>query len=259
MPDRLARLREAGIEEPGWHLRRLEENGGDVDGAIGRVIDGEPLHRVLGWREFHGLRLSLGSETLEPRDDTEALVSLVLRHMTPDAAFADLGAGTGAVGLAILFERPGSVCTFTDASDTALAVAAGNAEALGLLDRSRFASGSWFEPVGGRFQVIVSNPPYIASDVVDRLDPNVREHDPRLALDGGHDGLDAYRAILAGGADHLMSDGFLAVEIGYDQDASVRRLADERGWACFDEERDLSGHVRALAFRPPTLHMPENA
>lgn len=246
----LGRLRAANVPEPGWHLRRLQAAGGDLAVMVERVCEGEPVHRVIGRREFHGLDLALGPETLEPRDDTEALVALAAEHAPVDARLLDLGTGTGAVALALLVDLPRATALMTDANADALRVARANAEANGFSDRVRFALGSWLEPVEGRFDAIVSNPPYIASATVDALDPAVRLHDPRLALDGGQDGLDAYRAILAGAAAHLVPGGFLALEIGYDQLDAVTRLAGRGGWRLEEARRDLGGRDRAVLLRP---------
>ena len=244
----LFRLREAGVPRAGWHLRRLQEAGGDLAVSVRRVVAGEPVHRVVGRREFHGLDLALAPATLEPRDDTEALVSLALER--PFRRFADLGTGPGTVGLALASERPDARGVLTDLSAEALAVAWSNAERLGLAGRLDFHEGSWCAPLGGRFDLIASNPPYIATDVLATLDRAVRDHDPVLALDGGRDGLDAYRAILASAADHLTPDGVLALEIGYDQAAALSGLANEFGWRVDALRRDLGGRDRAVRLVP---------
>ena len=245
----LAQLRAAGVAEPGWHLRRLRE-AEDFDAALHAVCEGVPLFRAIGRREVNGLAFAISPDTLEPRDDTVALASLAFRHARSDARFADLGTGTGLVGLHLAWDLPAGRGVLTDVSEGALAVAKANAERLNVADQVEFACGSWLEPLEGTFDVIVSNPPYIATDVIPTLDPSVRDHDPHLALDGGADGLDAYRAILRDAGAYLRKGGFLALEIGYDQREAVVRLADALGWRLFDKRRDMGGHVRALAFRP---------
>ena len=243
----LARLRRAGVTEAGWHLRRLREVEG-FDAALTRVCAGMPLFRAIGRREVGGLVFDVSPDTLEPRDDTMALVELAFRHAPTDARFADLGTGTGLVGLSLAWDLPGGRGILTDASEGALEVARSNAERLRLADQITVVLGSWLEPLDGTFDFIVSNPPYIRTDVIPTLDASVRDHDPHLALDGGADGLEAYRAILRDAAGYLREGGFVALEIGYDQREAVRALAERHGWRLFDERRDLNGHVRALAF-----------
>ena len=246
----LARLRAAGVAEPGWHLRRLKAAGGDLDAVVERVCAGVPVFRAIGQREVAGLSFAISVDTLEPRDDTVALASLASHHARPDARFADLGTGTGLVGLHLARDLPGARGVLTDVSEGALATARANAQQLNIADRVDFVRGSWLEPLAGTFDAIVANPPYIATAVIPTLEPAVRDHDPHLALDGGADGLDAYRAILSGAAAYLREGGFVALEIGYDQREAVMRLAANHGWEPFAEQRDLGGHVRALAFRP---------
>lgn len=223
--------------------------------ALARRAAGEPVHRIIGRRDFYGLPLDLSPATLEPRPDTEALVDLALEALRPVAAargtarILDLGTGTGAVALALLAAEPRATALATDISADALATAHGNAARLGFGGRFETALGSWFEAVCGLHDGIVSNPPYIRSKDIGGLQREVREHDPRAALDGGADGLDAYRAIAAGAARHLTEEGFVAVEIGYDQYRDVNRIFAGRGFRLRTERRDLSGHVRALLFR----------
>ncbi len=220
-----------------------------------RCVAGEPIYRAIGKREFHGIDFTLSEHTLEPRDDTEALIELALDYVTDESAsliFADLGTGPGTVALTLLSEMPNATCVATDLEQGALETAKHNAQVNGFEGRIEFASGSWFEALNDRekqlFDFIVSNPPYIASKVVDGLEGNVLDHDPRLALDGGTDGLTAYREIFNGAADHIKPNGFLAVEIGYDQAAEVSRLGVDFGWTCKEMRKDLSGNDRALLF-----------
>ncbi|MDD9911322.1 MAG: peptide chain release factor N(5)-glutamine methyltransferase [Ahrensia sp.] len=217
--------------------------------ALALRAETQPVHRLLGWRDFFGLRLRLSAATLEPRDDTEALVEAVLDTLPDkDAAlrFADLGTGTGAIALALLSHLPNAVAIATDVDPQAVATATENAMRLGFADRFQPAEGSWMEPLAGNFHFVVSNPPYIASDVIVRLHPDVCEYDPHLALDGGTDGLDAYRAILKDAASHLREDGFLALEIGYNQAEDVRELAESQGWTIKGRHKDINGRNRVL-------------
>lgn len=219
-----------------------------------RRLAGEPVFRILGHREFHGLRLALSPGTLEPRPDTEALVDLALPHVRAMAArhgacrILDLGTGTGAVALALLKEEPLATALATDISQDALATAAANADMTGMATRFRTVRSDWFEAVEGRFHLVVSNPPYIASNEVELLAREVREHDPRAALDGGPDGLDAYRAIAAGVERHLEADGMVAVEIGIGQAHAVEAIFARHGFRLAERAEDLGGVLRVVAF-----------
>lgn len=221
---------------------------------LARRLGGEPVHRILGRRAFHGLELALSSGTLEPRPDTEALVDLALpfaraaadRH--GECRILDLGTGTGAVALALLKEEPRATALATDISRDALATAAANADMNGVAARFRALASDWFDAVVGRFHIIVSNPPYIASSEVASLSQEVRGHDPHPALDGGSDGLDAYRAIAAGAPAHLDADGLVAVEIGIGQEADVEAIFAAQDLRLVKGVRDLGGVLRALAF-----------
>ena len=221
---------------------------------LARRLAGEPVFRILGHREFHGLRLALSPETLEPRPATEALVDLALPHVRAMAArhgacrILDLGTGTGAVALALLKEEPLATALATDISQDALATAAANADMTGMATRFRTVRSDWFEAVEGRFHLVVSNPPYIASNEVELLAREVREHDPRAALDGGPDGLDAYRAIAAGVERHLEADGMVAVEIGIGQAHAVEAIFARHGFRLAERAEDLGGVLRVVAF-----------
>lgn len=235
----------------------LPVSPGEIEAALAllvRRLAGEPVHRILGHREFYGLRLALSPGTLEPRPDTEALVELALPLVRAAAdrhgrcRILDLGTGTGAIALALLKEEPRATATGTDISADALATAAANADLCGEADRFATLKSHWFADVEGRFHIIVSNPPYIASDTVPSLEREVRDFDPLAALDGGKDGLDAYRAIANGAMRHLEDCGAVAVEIGYDQDETVPAIFAGRGFVLAQGARDLSGTLRAFAF-----------
>lgn len=246
-----ARLQAVGVEPTPRAVAALAACD-EPDAALQHMAAGVPFFRALGRREFHGLDLLLGPETLEPRDDTETLIEAVLANLGDrrhsSLRLADLGTGTGAVALALLVECPHAQAVATDISEAALQVAQQNADAAGLSARFEARSGSWCVPLDGQFDVIVSNPPYIASSIVDGLDPSVRDYDPRRALDGGADGLDAYRAIFAGAAPHLKPAGILGLEIGYDQRLSVTALGQEMGWSLISHHCDLGERDRALIF-----------
>lgn len=222
--------------------------------AIARREKGEPVHRIIGSRPFRGLHLSLSRDTLEPRPDTETLVDLVLSLLAERGGLGrllsilDLGTGTGAIGLALLAELPNATTTLTDISADALQTAANNASANGLMDRVCFHRSNWFDGVEGRFDLVVSNPPYIPTGTIATLDVEVRDHDPLAALDGGPDGLAPYRMIAAAAQSHLQDDAIIAVEIGHDQARSVTAIFEVAGFRLIELRQDLGGRDRALAF-----------
>lgn len=224
-----------------------------IHDAAGRRVRGEPVYRILGKRGFYGLDLGITKDTLDPRPDTEVLVDLVLDLVSnkKDAALEilDLGIGTGAICLALLSRLPGATGTGTDLAQGALDTAMANAGLNGLAGRFRVLRSNWFGSLSGRYHIIVSNPPYIRSDVIPTLDREVREHDPLLALDGGADGLDAYRAIADGAHDFLEPSGIVAVETGFDQKDMVRQVFEKAGFEQISAAKDFAGNDRAQAFR----------
>ncbi|EKF17750.1 peptide chain release factor N(5)-glutamine methyltransferase [Nitratireductor pacificus] len=229
-----------------------------VEKALEQRLEGKPVHRIIGRRAFYGLELTLSPETLEPRPDTEALVDLVLEYARRDNGddrpwrLLDLGTGTGAVALALLSVLPNAQAVGVDVSADALATAASNADINGYGSRFTACRSDWFAGVEGRFDFIVSNPPYIRDGDWPGLSREVRAFDPRIALVAGPDGLDAYRAIAAGVALHLASGGMVAVEIGFDQKDMVSEVFAANGFDLADAVRDLAGHDRALIFRTKT-------
>ena len=225
----------------------------EINVGSGRRVHGEPVYRILGRRGFHGLELKISKSTLDPRPDTEVLVDLVLDlvkdRKTEPLDILDLGTGTGAICLALLANLPEARGTGTDLAQGALDTAAENAAINELSARFTTVRSDWFDDLSGRYDVIVSNPPYIRSDVVPTLDREVREHDPLLALDGGADGLDAYRAIAAGAGTFLKTAGIVAVETGYDQKDAVREIFEAAGFEQIATAKDLDGNDRAQAFK----------
>ena len=225
-----------------------------IRSAAERRLAGAPVYRILGWREFYGLRLRLSKATLEPRPDTEVLVDATLpllheiigRGRKP--RLLDLGTGTGAICLALLHECPNAHGVGTDISEDALATAKANADLNGLGSRFEALQSDWFSQVRGRFDVIVSNPPYIPSADIAGLDREVREHDPLAALDGGADGLDPYRIIANQADQYLAEDGFVGVEFGWDQMSAVRGIFEAAGFNVRQAIRDYGGRDRALIF-----------
>jgi release factor glutamine methyltransferase len=226
-----------------------------IEAAIERRLNRESVHRILGEREFYGLPLALSSETLEPRPDTEILVDTMLVQLKRLAIvhehlqILDIGTGTGAICLALLSECPAASGIGTDVSEDALDTATRNAERNGLSGRFKTLKSSWFEAVHGRFHGIVSNPPYIASSVIPTLAPEVNVFDPPAALDGGVDGLDAYKAIAGDAARFLYPDGIIGVEIGYDQRVEVTAIFEGAGFTLVEAARDYGHNDRALLFR----------
>ncbi len=226
-----------------------------IDALIARRESGEPVHRILGHREFYGLDFLLSQGTLEPRPDTEVLVNAALPYVRAavqrkDAArILDMGIGTGAICLSLLHAVPEATGVGSDISQDAIATARGNAERLGLAERFETIESDWFEHISGRFDIILSNPPYIRTDVIDTLDREVREFDPFIALDGGVDGLLPYRVIAEKAVDFLESGGVVGVEIGYDQMADVTAIFASKGYECANRVKDYGGHDRILIFR----------
>jgi release factor glutamine methyltransferase len=212
---------------------------------IRRRGDGEPLAYLTGSKEFYSLELEVTSATLVPRPETELLVDLVLARFTELAQprILDLGTGCGAIALAIKQARPNSIVTAVDRSPLALDVARRNADRLSL--DLRFVQSDWFEALSGEtYDVIVTNPPYVARDDLDSSPELV--HEPSRALDGGPDGLDEVRSILSAAGSRLAPGGFLILEHGHEQGGAVRALAVATGYATIETVTDLAGLDRAL-------------
>ncbi len=232
----------------------LREND-PVDGhAAARVAEllqrrmtGESVARIIGEREFYGLGFTLNAATLEPRPETELLVDMALGALPAGGRLLDLGTGTGCIPIAVLANQPDAHAVAVDLSAEALEAGQANAERHGVGERLDLLHGSWFEPLdGGLFDLIVSNPPYITSTVVETLAPEVRDFDPRLALDGGPDGLAPYRVIAAQAVHWLRPGGWVLVEIGHDQGADVSALFLEAGFEDVAVHRDLNGLDRVV-------------
>lgn len=214
---------------------------------------GEPTSRIVGRREFWSLEFTVTPDVLDPRPDSETLVEAVLDALRGRAAprIADLGTGSGCLLLALLSERPDATGVGIDISAAACRVAAGNARSLKLDDRASFACMDWNGAVtGGGFDVVVSNPPYIADGEIAALAPEVARHDPPGALSGGADGLGAYRQLAPAAAALLRPGGFVAVEIGAGQKPPVGQIFAAHGLALRGVRRDLAGIDRCLVFAP---------
>jgi release factor glutamine methyltransferase len=220
-----------------------------LDDYLERRIRREPVSHILGRRGFWNIMLGVTPDVLTPRPETEVIVDHALRLFPEGRPFSllDLGVGSGAILLAILAERPAARGLGVDASEEALAVARDNAARLGMGGRVALLRGDWTAGLGDAgFDLVVSNPPYIATDVIETLDPEVRVYEPRLALDGGPDGLDAYRTLAPEILRVLKPGGRFLVEIGFDQRVAVEALFRQAGALEVETLPDLSTHDRVV-------------
>lgn len=214
-----------------------------------RIEDRVPVSRLIGEREFWSLSFRLSEDTLDPRPDSETLVEAALARVPDRSAprrLLDLGTGSGCLLLALLSELPNARGVGTDVSFGAAASARANAFRLGLGSRARFLVADWAAPLAGRFDLVVANPPYIPGGEITGLAPDVSRHDPARALDGGPDGLDAYRRIVRTLPDLVAAEGHAILEIGEGQAAPVAALLRKAGFASLDIETDLAGKARCL-------------
>jgi release factor glutamine methyltransferase len=236
------------------------EQAAQLDEYLERRARREPVSRILGRKGFWKIALKVTPDVLSPRPDTEVIVDLALKAFPERTAFdmADLGVGSGAILLSILAERPAGRGLGTDVSLEALAVARENAANLDLDGRASFLRTSWGAGLAHEsFDLVVSNPPYIATHVIETLEPEVRDHEPRLALDGGPDGLEAYRELAPEVLRLLKPGAMFAVEIGYDQAAPVREMFVAAGGDQVEVVRDLSDRDRVIAGVKPLGKAPE--
>ncbi len=269
--DATKRLRAAGVDAPrrdarllladamgvahpalldaGSHLS-VTESARFVDKLVRREAR-EPVARIRGSREFWGMEFALSDATLDPRPDTETLIEAALAAFpdAPPQRILDLGTGSGCILCALLREWPTATGVGIDLSEAAVATARQNAQHLGLAGRAEFVVGDWNDAVGARYDLVVSNPPYVRSSDIDALEPEVATFDPRLALDGGADGLDAYRRITPLLSRLLAHGGVAAVEVGLGQAEEVGRLLARSGLDPVTVRTDLSGIPRALVGR----------
>jgi release factor glutamine methyltransferase len=226
-----------------------------LDEAIARRLNREPVARITGMREFYGRRFVLGPDALDPRPDTETLIEAALDLVAMKGWQAkplkllDLGTGTGCILVTLLAELPFACGAGIDLSPDALALAAANAGRHGVSSRAEFVAADWLDATTGKFDLVLSNPPYIAVGEIAGLADEVAAYDPRLALDGGADGLEAYRRIAARASHVLAEDGRLLVEIGPAQAEAVAEILAAVGFNCDDAggvRRDLAGRPRVL-------------
>lgn len=221
------------------------------EALVARRMTREPLSHILGQREFWSCDFMVTPDTLAPRPDSEVVIEAVLRHIRDRGLrprhVLDLGVGTGCLLLALLTELPDAFGIGIDRSEQTARVARQNARRLGLDHRSAFVVSDWVSALAApRFDVILSNPPYIPSAAIATLDPEVALYEPRAALDGGADGLDAYRALLPGMARLVAPDGLVALEIGSDQRNSVSALAVRAGFPYIRCVKDLEFRDRCI-------------
>jgi release factor glutamine methyltransferase len=213
----------------------------------------EPISHILGKREFWSREFIVGPRVLDPRPDSETLIAAILKRLPDHQAplrLLDLGTGSGCLLLTLLGELPKASGLGIDQSAIALEVARNNAEGLGLAERAQFQEGDWNkELVLGKFDIIISNPPYIPSADIAMLEPEVRLYEPLAALDGGMDGLNAYRAIIDQLPGLLKPDGLIAFEMGIGQDQALACLLDAAGFKNIEWENDLAGITRCCLGR----------
>jgi release factor glutamine methyltransferase len=272
-------FRAAGIDEPQTDARILAAHAlglsraqlisqGDreletreieaISTRTARRLAREPVSRIIGRREFWGLTLTINSSVLDPRPETETLVEVALdwiatRHLRNESLrVLDIGTGSGALLLALLSELPQATGVATDISVAALTLARSNARRLGLGDRGSFIACNFSDALRGSFDLVVSNPPYISSADIAGLEPEVRNHDPVTALDGGPDALNAYRAIAADALRLLVPRGRLILELGQDQAVNVSAIVRDAGLLIETPVHpDLAGISRALCATAP--------
>jgi release factor glutamine methyltransferase len=270
-------LREAGVATPELDARLLLTHAGELNredfmvqpdraltpeaaaqyaAAIERRAGGEPVSRIIGVREFYGREFLLDNHTLDPRPDTETLIEAALDFIARKAwhdaplRLLDLGMGTGCILLTLLAELPNARGVGIDISNGALAIAAENARRIGLESRACFIAGDWLDSLTGTYDLILANPPYVATSEIAGLAREVKDHDPHRALDGGADGLDSYRRIAARVAACMAPGGALMLEIGAGLADGVCHLFAAAG-AGLDEgalRHDLSGRPRVVIF-----------
>jgi release factor glutamine methyltransferase len=267
--DAARRLAAAGVADPAGDARRLArwaagltaaalaarldalpgaEERARFEAAVARRAARVPLSQITGSRDFWGRAFRVTPDVLDPRPETETLVAAALEGPAP-GRLLDLGTGSGCLLVTLLAEWPESTGVGVDRSRAALAVAAENARAHGVAERATLLAGDWYAPVSGRFDLIVANPPYITEAEHAGLAPELRLHEPRGALVGGPDGLDAYRAIAAGAPDRLAPGGRLLVEIGAGQAEAVARIFRAAGLDPAPPRTDLDGRPRVIPAR----------
>lgn len=271
MASATARLRAAGVPDPARDARLLLAHAAHVDAARVTLIAPEdvapatlerydqlislravrvPVSHLIGAREFYGRRFDVSRDVLDPRPETETLIEAALA--APFAAVLDIGTGSGCILVTLLAERRGAVGTGSDLSEAACLQASANAVLHGVAERAEIIQSDWFGAVSGRYDLIVSNPPYLAAEEMDHVAPELRDHEPRMALTDEADGLTAYRILASRGGLHLEPEGRLLAETGWQQGPDVQHIFETAGWQDVRILPDLDGRDRVLvATRPP--------
>lgn len=265
-----SRLRAAGVPDPARDARLLLAHAASVDAARITLIAPEeiapeiaerfeqlialravrvPVSQLVGRRAFYGRDFKINRHVLDPRPETETLVELSLS--APFDTVLDLGTGSGCVLVTLLAERSGARGTGVDLSEDACLQASVNAVQHQVSDRAQVLQSNWFEKVEGRYDLIVANPPYLAVSELSGVAPEVRDHEPRLALTDGGDGLSAYRVIAHEAQSYLTAKGRVLVEIGWQQSAAVSALFRNSGWAQVSVAEDMGGRPRVVCASLP--------
>ena len=266
------RLRAAGIDTPDLDARLLmmhglkwdasdliirsheevpEEDLQNIDSFINRRMHGEPIDHIIGYREFYGRRFRVTKVVLTPRPETEGLVDQALKAIkgVDFPQILDLGTGSGAILISILAEAENAMGAGADISETALKIASANAEAHNVNEHVSFIQSHWLENISDRYDLIISNPPYITDAAMADLSVEVKKFDPDMALRGGKDGLMHYREIISSANQYLKPKGSLLLEIGYDQGQAVLGLMRQADFQDLELLKDLAGHDRIVAGR----------
>jgi release factor glutamine methyltransferase len=270
MASAAARLRAAGVPDPARDARLLLAHAASVDAARVTLIAPEeiapeiaerfdqlvalravrvPVSQLVGKRAFYGRDFRISREVLDPRPETETLIDLALAE--PFERLLDLGTGSGCILVTLLAERPEARGTGVDLSEAACLQASANALLHGVGGRAEILQSDWFAAVEGRFDLIVSNPPYLAAPEMAEVSPELRDHEPRMALTDGEDGLSAYRIIAAEAQGYLTAEGRVLCEIGWTQAEAVQQIFAESGWGEIGLAHDLGGHPRVVSARKP--------
>lgn len=268
MANAAARLRAAGIPDPARDARILLAHAARVEASRVTLIAPEdlapeieerfeqlialrsirvPVSQLIGERAFYGRRFKVSRDVLDPRPETETLIEAALSE--PFRNLLDLGVGSGCILVTLLAEQPDAQGLGVDMSEAACLQASANAVLHRVAHRAQILKSDWFQSVSGQFDLVVSNPPYIALDEWDRLDAGVREHEPEMALTDGGDGLGAYREIARGVGQHLMPQGRVLLEIGPTQGAAVSKMLGQAGLNEISVIQDLDGRDRVVSAR----------
>lgn len=225
-----------------------ENQKATLDNMISQRLNGRPISKIIGKKEFYGRDFIVSDDVLDPRPDSEILIEEVLKQCNSSKHYniLDLGTGSGCLALTLLAQLPNTQAVATDISDGALSVAKENADNLNLFDRIEFMKSNWFDDVEGQFDIIISNPPYIESIVIPTLEKEVKSYDPMGALDGGEDGLNPYKVILPQIRNYLTPNGFFVLEHGYNQQDDIIKLAQNEGFTNISGRKDYNQNDRII-------------